>query len=228
MLSEAWPSESRMVAAGVPRRCACDPWAWRSQWGESFFFSPAALAAAARICLMRSSLIATIRSSGSLPSARRWSSPEVRRPMRMVRGAVLAVERHVAALALRVGDELLAPELHEFRDAGPRAVECLDDGAGFEASVLARVDDAGVLGPIPQPQLNDPVVGGVGVREGGRRERPGGAARAQAAPAGQRGRGWVVLLSGRRFQRASSTSLAVFVGEARFRGAQLPRCRTQR
>ena len=29
--------------------CACDPWAWRSQWGESFFFSPAALAAAVRI-----------------------------------------------------------------------------------------------------------------------------------------------------------------------------------
>jgi hypothetical protein len=58
-----------------------------------------------------------------------------------------------------------------------------------QASVLALVGDARVGRSIAQPQVDDAVVGGVGVREGRRRERAGVAARAQAPAAGSWSRG---------------------------------------
>ena len=67
-------------------------------------------------------------------------------------------------------------------------------------------------GSIAQPQLGDPVVGGVGVRE--RRLRDHGMraeARAHAALAWRWSRGRVVLVGRRRFQRAASPSLVSFV-----------------
>jgi hypothetical protein len=75
---------------------------------------------------MRSSVIAVIRASGSLPSARNRSESQVRRPTRIVRP--LPIERHVAAGVVDVGNELSAPELREFVNPGSLAVQCLDDG----------------------------------------------------------------------------------------------------
>jgi hypothetical protein len=74
-------------------------------------------------------VIAMIRSSGSLPSARNWSVSQGAPADPDRPATVLAVEGHVAAGAVDVGHELPAPRLHELVDPSTGAVQGLNDRA---------------------------------------------------------------------------------------------------